>query len=129
MSDPCILYFNPIPLSDLSRLRAAADSRGAELRPVTAGQLGQSIGFLAGLPDCPERSGGGGGPAPTEPVMIFCAFPPDQLDAALDALRAQGLSAPLKAVLTQTNRTWSFARLAGELQAERESIARSLKKS
>lgn len=128
MSGPCILYYNPLPLADLSRLRAAVAALDAQLRVVPAGQLGQSIGFLAGLPDCPERPATAA-VAPPEPVMIFCAFAPDRLDAALDALRAQGLSAPLKAVLTQTNRTWSFARLAGELQAERESIARSLKKN
>lgn len=123
-----ILYYNPLPLADLSRLRAAVAELGAELRVVPRGQLHQSIGFLAGFPGCPERSAEASSAAPAEPVMIFCGFDPDRLDAALDALRQRGLSAPLKAVLTQTNKTWSFSRLAAELHSERSAIARTLKK-
>ena len=65
-------------------------------------------------------------PRPAEPVMVFCGFSRERLDTVLDAFKACGAPAALKAVLTATNQSWSLSRLADELQAERAEIARSL---
>lgn len=119
---PMILYYDPLPMADLSRLRGVAHALGAELRPVSRRELGQSLGFLAGVPGCGVRPVDSPVSAPEEPVMVLCHFLPPELDRALDTLREQGLSIPLKAVLTQTNRTWPMARLAAALQAERAAV-------
>lgn len=122
-----VLFYTPLLLADPSRLRNLLDGLGVSLRVVPAQQLGQTLGFLAGLPDCVERPAGAVAPF-SEPVMVFCGFSQDRLDQALDALRVSGGPAALKAVLTPTNRSWTLARLAGELQSERAEIAKQLKK-
>lgn len=122
-----VLFYTPLLLADPSRLGSLLEGLGVSLHMVSAQQLGQTVGFLAGLPGCPERPAGAV-PSVSEPVMVFCGFSQERLDQVLDALRASGGPSALKAVLTPSNQSWTLARLAGELQSERAEIAKQLKK-
>ena len=59
-----------------------------------------------------------------EPMLVFCGLPQALLNQVLEVIRVAKLPPiPLKAVLTETNRTWDTIQLHGELLREREAIA------
>lgn len=124
-----ILYYNPIPLADASRLRGTLAALGVDLRVLSPSDLSQSVGFLAALKGHARRPAPAEPPKLTEPVMVLCGFTRERLDVVLEALKASGAPRALKAVLTQTNSAWTVAQLAGELASEREAIARSAAKN
>lgn len=121
-----VLYYNPLPLTDTTRLRSLLAAQGVELRPLSAVQLGQTVGHLSGVTGYPAAQAEGG--SFSEPVMVFCGFTRERLDTVMDALRAGGAPKALKAVRTPTNASWSLLRLAEELQSERAEIAKALQK-
>ena len=64
-----------------------------------------------------------GEPIP-EAMLVFCGLPQALFSQVLEVIRAAKLPPiPLKAVLTDANRTWDTRRLHGELLKEREAIA------
>ena len=64
-----------------------------------------------------------GEPLP-EPLLVFCGLPQALFNQVLEVIRAAKLPPiPLKAVLTDTNRTWDTRQLHAELLKEREAIA------
>ena len=59
-----------------------------------------------------------------EPMLVFCYLPQALLNQVLEVIRVAKLPPiPLKAVLTDTNRTWSTEQLHEELLREREAVA------
>lgn len=64
-----------------------------------------------------------GDPIP-EAMLVFCGLPQALFSQVLEVIRAAKLPPiPLKAVLTDANRTWDTCRLHAELLKEREAIA------
>ena len=64
------------------------------------------------------------GEAIPEPMLVFCGLPQALFAQVLEVIRAAKLPPiPLKAVLTDTNRTWETRQLHAELLKEREAIA------
>ena len=59
--------------------------------------------------------------AQEDAFMLLCALGERQLDRLLGEMRRAGLSVPYKAVLTETNRTWTLRAL---MQAVRDEHAR-----
>ncbi len=123
-----VLYFNPLPVADSTGLKNFFLTQNVLLKPLSSGQLHQTIGHLAGLDGYPARPAAGAAPKVAEPVMVFCGFTRDRLDAVLDAMKKTAAPKALKAVLTATNSAWPFAQLAAELQSEREEIAKAARK-
>ena len=76
-------------------------------RKVDPRELGEMVGFLAGFP-----SG----------VLCISGLSGAKLDRLLQALRQEGVSIPLKAVVTPTNQRWTFLQLIQELQREHEAV-------
>ena len=73
--------------------------------------------------------GENGEPIP-EPMLVFCGLPQALFSQVLEVIRAAKLPPiPLKAVLTDTNRTWDTRQLHAELLKEREAIASQQAKS
>lgn len=101
----------PLALGYLLPAGAAEAIAGAgfSLRELTADDLSCELGALAG--------GGAStrtplvGDAPAEPLLVLADFTEPQLDALLAGLRQTGVSIPLKAVLTETNRRWTVLEL------------------
>ena len=59
-----------------------------------------------------------------EPMLVFCGLPQALLNQVLEVIRVAKLPPiPLKAVLTDTNRTWDTRLLHAELLKEREAVA------
>ena len=59
-----------------------------------------------------------------EPMLVFCGLPQALLNQVLEVIRVAKLPPiPLKAVLTETNRTWDTHQLHAELVLEQEAIA------
>ena len=59
-----------------------------------------------------------------EPMLVFCYLPQALFNQVLEVIRVAKLPPiPLKAVLTDTNRTWNTRQLHEELYREREAIA------
>ncbi|WP_251317092.1 DUF3783 domain-containing protein [Flintibacter muris] len=59
-----------------------------------------------------------------EPMLVFCYLPQALLNQVLEVIRVANLPPiPLKAVLTETNKTWDTKQLHAELLKEREAIA------
>lgn len=70
-----------------------------------------------------------GEPIP-EPMLVFCDLPQALFNQVLEVIRAAKLPPiPLKAVLTDANRTWDTRQLHAELLKEREAIAAQQAKS
>ena len=60
----------------------------------------------------------------SESMLVFCGLPQALFSQVLEVIRAAKLPPiPLKAVLTDTNRTWDTRQLHAELLKEREAIA------
>ena len=59
-----------------------------------------------------------------EPMLVFCGLPQALLNQVLEVIRVANLPPiPLKAILTETTRTWDTRQLYAELLKEREAIA------
>ena len=55
-------------------------------------------------------------------VLCISGLSGAKLDRLLQALRQEGVSIPLKAVVTPTNQRWTFLQLIQELQREHEAV-------
>ena len=111
---------------------AAAEGLSAELqgmrleeRRISAEELGQTVGYLAGLSGYEEKTKAEAAPSLGEGMMVMCGLSEARMDALLRALREGNVRIPLKAVITPTNQSWSFGKLAEELAKERQAIQRS----
>lgn len=116
MSNPSILFYDPISSPWAGKLKTICAIQGLRLRRVEDDRLD--------LPLLPLLSGEGAEvqspakPLP-EPVMILCGLTEAQLDRLLPALRRERIFC-LKAVLTPTNAGWSLRQLYDELCRERD---------
>lgn len=59
---------------------------------------------------------------PPESLLLFCDVSQKHLDKILFALRQKKISIDYKAVLTDTNRRWTLARLYMEMEREKKSL-------
>ncbi|MDY4191772.1 MAG: DUF3783 domain-containing protein [Oscillospiraceae bacterium] len=103
-------------------------ARELPARKVLPEQAGETLGYLAGYAGFEASGGPAPSDAPREECMVLAGLEERELHSFLDDLRRAGVEIPLKAVVTGPNRGWTFARLMGELQKEREAISRMAKK-
>lgn len=103
-----------------SGLEKVCAEAGVKLRVVEEEDLGRTVGALCGLPGAGE----GAAPAAADPTPALVLWGLDRkgLDAFLDGLKAAGVRIPLKAIVTDTNRAWTFAALLEELHAEHRAV-------
>lgn len=94
---------------------------GVRLRTVEEQDLGRTVADLCGLPGAGESSAPAAAADPT-PALVLWGLDRKGLDAFLDRLKAAGVRIPLKAVVTDTNRAWTFAALLEELHAEHRAV-------
>lgn len=100
---------------------------GIQIRNVAATESGQVIGSLLGrknFPPC-ETDSPATAPPISEPVLLLDGLTSKRLDILLRELRKSGVTLPCKAVVTDNNIHWSFAKLYRELVAEREALAQA----
>ena len=118
MPKPIILFYEPAPTPWGGKLRQYCALQGVRLRPVEAGELGRTVGSLAGglAGENPPAL-----PIP-EPMLVLCHLTEPQLNRLLATLRKEGAGNCLKAVLTPTNASWSLSALYRDLCKERLSL-------
>ena len=104
-----------------SALDKVCAGAGVRLRTVKEEDLGRTVAALCGLPGA-EEGGLNAGPADPTPALVLWGLDRKGLDAFLDRLRQAQVSIPLKAVVTDTNRSWTFDSLLKELAAERREV-------
>lgn len=111
-----VLLFN-ISADKLAKLRFILLRNGIGCRLVSPAEQSQSIGCLAGIDAFPP-SPAEGVTAFDDEMLVMCGFSDPQVNTLLAAMRANRLSIPLKAVLTETNSLWNASALHEELVKE-----------
>ena len=104
-----------------SALDKVCAGAGVRLRTVKEEDLGRTVAALCGLPGA-EEGGLNAGPADPTPALVLWGLDRKGLDGFLDRLRQAQVCIPLKAVVTDTNRSWTFDSLLKELAAERREV-------
>lgn len=105
----------------LSAVRRAMLPLKLRVRPVTPEQTGQSVGFLLGRKEFPQREGDA--PPVTDPILVLDGLSGPRLDTLLRALaRAKAPRSLFKAVVTPDNVNWTLAQLWAELKKERAAL-------
>ena len=103
-------------------IKAALSALGCGVRDVEKREYSLPVGGLAGLSGI--KSEGGSGNIDGE-FMVICGYSGAGLDVVLDALKMSGVGREtLKAVLTETNASWSGPKLYNEVRAEHEAMNR-----
>ncbi|MDO4672811.1 MAG: DUF3783 domain-containing protein [Porphyromonadaceae bacterium] len=82
----------------------------------------QSVGYLAGLKGMGENPVKYEGEALGQEMMVFAGLSSQKLNEMLKALRKAGVRVDYKAILTDTNCTWTVPELYKELASEHESM-------
>lgn len=82
----------------------------------------QTIGKLAGLKDMGENPEKYAGEELEQEMMVFAGLGNPKLDELLKAMRRVGVRIDYKAILTETNCTWTVPELYRELAAEHEAM-------
>ena len=109
-----VLLFN-IPAEKAALIRAAALRLGLTPVEIDPADFGLPLGLLLG--EAGERS-----PGPPESFSGEMLVMETLSAPLLDALRREGATIALKAVVTEHNRGWSAARLCAELRREHEAL-------
>ena len=105
------------------RLSAVLRQLSIEEYPVSAEELTQPVGYLAGFPGFVKNEDG----APQAPpscgsVLCLCGISNAELNALLKGMKEQEIEIPLKATVTAANQHWRFEQLITELSKEHEAL-------
>ena len=129
ISKETVLYYYPEQNKEVSQTKAILAVMGIRIKNLAPSQLGQTVGQLAGLSGKMEEKtlkDAGEEPKGTslpDSVLVFCGFSEKKLDMTLWHLMKAGVSREVyKAMLTETNRSWTFLELYEELKRERKAI-------
>lgn len=106
-----------------SRLTRALLPLRVRVRAVAEKDYGKTIGEIAGVKSAADIRPDSGAEeesvsALSDPMMVFAGFTSARLDAALRSLRSHSVKIPYKAVLTESNASWTPAALLAELKKE-----------
>ena len=122
-----VLYYNPgTPESTKHAplLKSVLVRMGVRIRNIGPEQVGETVGFLAGLPGFEAGTDAGEEiPVIPEEMLVMKQFSGRRLDELLLNLRKAGVPRiALKAVVTEQNAQWPFYRLYQELRKEHEAM-------
>ena len=126
MPVPTVLCYN-FPAQRAARLRATCESLGCRARFVAPEEFGLRLGFLAGvleLDDTIET-----GEPFSQETLLLAGFNDGQLTLLLRELKKHDLNVPLKALLTETNATWSSYALHRHISAEWAELRRQIERA
>ena len=102
-----------------ARLHTLLQELRIPAREVRATELGETLGAVAGYPGYARTGIPYEGSAQEEPFLVMRDLDGKRLDELLRRMREEGIGPiPLKAVVTATNRDWTFLALMDELREE-----------
>lgn len=119
-----VLYYTPEKTAEDQKLKGVLVRLGIRIRNIGAEQVGQKVGFLAGIPGYEEQEPDGDVlPVIPEKMLVLYGFGERRLHEMLNQLRrAKVPPVALKAVLTEHNCGWTFYELYQELCQEHEKM-------
>ena len=103
-----------------ARVRAILAKLNIPAETVTAEQLNETVGHLAGLDGYEAASEKYTGTVPDTEFMLLCNLPEALLDKFLDAMQTDGLRIDHKAVVTAYNRDMKLHELMGDISEEHD---------
>ena len=103
-----------------ARVRAILAKLNIPAETVTAEQLNETVGHLAGLDGYEAAGEKYTGTAPDTEFMLLCNLPEALLDKFLDAMQTDGLRIDHKAVVTAYNRDMKLHELMGDISEEHD---------
>ena len=103
-----------------ARVRAILAKLNIPAETVTAEQLNETVGHLAGLDGYEAASEKYTGTAPDTEFMLLCNLPEALLDKFLDAMQTDGLRIDHKAVVTAYNRDMELHELMDDISEEHD---------
>ena len=118
-----ILVYNIKDEQKLTGIRLCALKQGVETFVVSPEDFSKPLKAVLGL----ESDSSTDANAPIKPfegeMLVMHALDNRQFNGFLDSLRSFDISVPLKAVVTDTNISWSSEKLHRELSSERQAIS------
>ena len=116
-STEMVLFYTPDTTARTTRLKGIFVRLGIRIRNITAEQMGETIGYLAGMEGFEPAGETGEYPAPEEEILVMKNFTNSEI------ARKAGLpKIELKAVVTPTNAQWPFYKLYEEIREERRQV-------
>ena len=146
-----VLYYTPEKTERTAKLKAVFVRQGLRIRNVGKDELGETVGYLAGIrgyealrgayangeveeeENGDNENGGNGkiseiseiGEIPEE-VLVMKGFTSRQIDDLLLGIRKAGLpKIALKAIITDQNAGWTFYHLYEEIKKEHEAMSQA----
>lgn len=116
-----VLYYTPQQSPKVTKLKGVLVRMGIRIKNITPDQVGQKVGYLAGLEgyEAEETDPDVVLPVIGEEVLVMHRFTSRRIDELLLNLRKAGVSKiELKAIVTESNCPWSFYQLYEELKEE-----------
>jgi hypothetical protein len=112
-----VLYYSPEKKAYEMKLKGLLVRMGIRIRVVSPEQTGALVGDL--LSGSQEAAGSALSPVIPEEMLVMLNFSGRRMDEFFAAMRKAGIPRiSLKAVVTDTNRTWTFAKLYEEISEE-----------
>lgn len=117
-----VLFINFQDAEKLRKVKIALAPLKLRMVQVKKEDYLQTIGNLAGLKDMGEYPEKYTGEDLGREMMVFAGLGNQRLDELLKAMRRVGVRVDYKAILTETNCTWTVPELYQELAAEHEAM-------
>ena len=125
-----VLFYTPENTERTRKLKGIFVRLGIRIRNISPEQMGETVGFLAGLEGYGPAEAGEDFPAPEEEMLVMKNFTSRKIDELILAIRKAGLKKiELKAVVTPTNAGWTFYKLYEEIREERRQVLEQAEKS
>lgn len=125
-----VLFYTPENTERTRKLKGIFVRLGVRIRNISPEQMGETVGFLAGLEGYGPAEAGEDFPAPEEEMLVMKNFTSRKIDELILAIRKAGLKKiELKAVVTPTNAGWTFYKLYEEIREERRQVLEQAEKS
>lgn len=120
-----VLYYTPVQSPKVTKLKGVLVRMGIRIKNIQPEQVTQQIGYLAGYDGFEEQEQAGERPLLEEEILVMKDFTSRRIDELLLNLRKAGVEKiHLKAVVTESNKNWTFYQLYEEIKDEHEKMSR-----
>lgn len=118
-----VLYYTPENTKKTAKLKAVLIQMGVRIKNIGACQVGESVGYLAGMDGYEKNEIGEALPVISQEVLVMKDFSSRRMDELFLRIRKAGIpKIDLKAVITATNAGWTFYQLYEEILAEHKQM-------
>lgn len=124
-----VLYYTPVQGPNVMKLKGVLVRMGVRIRNVAAEQTGEVVGSLLGMPGFDEKKETEAEPVGeiAEEMLVMHNFSGSRIDELLLNLRKAGVpKIQLKAIVTETNCSWTFYQLYEEIREEHARMQKSV---